>query len=139
MRPTFQEIYMELAVRLAQRSTCQQKQVGCVITSEDFTRILGIGYNGNYKGGPNQCDNPNATGQSRCGCTHSETNGIAKCDNTIPNKVMFVTITPCTMCAKLIINSGFSTVYVNEKDNEYTETADLFRKTGIKLIYMGER
>ena len=46
-RITFQEIYMKLAFDLSKRSTCTRLNVGAVVVSEDFSRVYGIGYNGN--------------------------------------------------------------------------------------------
>lgn len=125
-RPKFEEIYMNLAIDLAKRGTCLQvgssgklRKAGAVITSGDFKHVLAVGYNGNYAGGPNKCDDPSASGDARCGCIHAEMNALVKCDNRIKDKVMFITSIPCSLCSKLIINSGFSRVYVYL--DEYTE------------------
>jgi deoxycytidylate deaminase len=64
-RPTFEKIFMDLAIQLSSRSTCGRAQVGCVITSDSYSQVYGIGYNGNYKGGPNQCDSDEP---GNCGC-----------------------------------------------------------------------
>src|SRR3990167_2225715 len=65
IRPKFETIYMNLACALAERSTCSRLKVGCVITSSDYSRVLAIGYNGNYPGGPNCCDSDEP---GKCGC-----------------------------------------------------------------------
>ena len=65
IRPKFETIYMNLACALAERSTCSRLKVGCVITSSDYSRVLAIGYNGNYPGGPNCCDS-DEPGKSGC-------------------------------------------------------------------------
>lgn len=64
-RPSFQEIYLQLAATLAKRSTCCRLQVGTVITSEDFRKVLAVGYNGNATGLPNTCDREEP---GNCGC-----------------------------------------------------------------------
>ena len=91
--------------------------------------ILSIGYNGNYAGGPNTCDSLN---EGKCGCIHSELNAIAKADNRIKDKILFIAHSPCKACSKLIINSGFSKVYYR---NEYrlAEGLELLQKVNIEV------
>lgn len=93
---------MRMAELIAMRSTCSRRQVGCVITTLDNTRVLSVGYNGNAKGLPNQCDNP--TEHGKCGCIHAEENALIACSETsITPKKVFVTVFPCVMCLKKII------------------------------------
>lgn len=129
-RPTFEQIYMDLALNLANRSTCERKPVGCVITSIDFRKVLAVGYNGNAAGLSNKCDHPEEKG--RCGCLHAEENSVINCDSPRSiDKVVFVTCSPCVMCAKRFINLGnVKTVYYKE---EYRDTAGLqiLRSLGI--------
>lgn len=56
MRPDFQEIMMRMAFLVARRSTCLRAQVGTVISSTDFRKIIAMGYNGNASGLPNRCE-----------------------------------------------------------------------------------
>lgn len=130
-RPSFEEIYLGLAASLAQRSTCKRLNVGTVITSVDFRKVLAVGYNGNASGLPNSCDRDEA---GNCGCLHSEENAVINCDsprNT--EKIVFVTHLPCSACAKRLINLGNvkKIVYAN---NYRSQTAlDLFEKTNIAV------
>jgi len=102
MRPTFNDIYMKMAELIAMRSTCSRRQVGCIITTFDNTRVLSVGYNGNAKGLPNQCDNP--TEHGKCGCIHAEENALIACSElAITPKKVFVTVFPCVMCLKKIV------------------------------------
>ena len=95
---------MNLAVALSKRSTCSRLQVGCVVTSTDYSSVYGIGYNGTAKNLPNQCDRDEP---GNCGCLHAEDNALLK-TNVGPEvkKILFVTHSPCTYCAKRIINKG---------------------------------
>jgi dCMP deaminase len=103
-RPTFEEIYMKLALALAERSTCRRLKVGTVITSLDYRKVLAVGYNGNASGLPNSCDRDEA---GNCGCLHSEENAVINCDSPRTwEKHVFVTHLPCAMCAKRLINLG---------------------------------
>lgn len=103
-RPSFQEIYMALAHTLARRSTCRRLQVGTVITSTDFRKVLAVGYNGNATGLHNGCDREEP---GNCGCLHSEENAVINCDSPRSiEKIVFVTHLPCSACAKRLINLG---------------------------------
>lgn len=103
-RPSFESIYMELATQLSRRSTCRRLQVGTVITSVDFRKVLAVGYNGNASGLANGCDREEP---GNCGCLHSEENAVINCDAPRGvEKIVFVTHSPCAMCAKRFINLG---------------------------------
>ena len=107
-RIPLEEVYMRMAEELAKRSTCARSRVGSVITTGDLTQVLGIGYNGNARGLPNACD---GTEPGRCGCLHSEANALIKAGAQVEGKIMFVTMSPCGMCAKMMINANVRRVY----------------------------
>ena len=102
------EVYMRMAEELGKRSTCARLQVGTVVTDALLQNVLAIGYNGNARGLPNRCDT-SVPGQ--CGCIHSEVNALVKAPGAVRDKVVFVTNSPCVMCAKLMINSGVTHVF----------------------------
>jgi len=128
-RPTFHQLFARFAQLVATRSTCTRLQVGSVITSGDFTRVLSIGYNGNARGLANTCDREEP---GNCGCIHSEINALLKLDYTEPSKILFLTDTPCVNCAKAIINAGIGAVYYI-RDYRKTEGVDLLRSVGIPV------
>ena len=102
------EVYMRMAEELAKRSTCSRLQVGTVVTDARLENVVAIGYNGNARGLANRCD---STVPGQCGCIHSEVNALIKAPGAVKDKVVFVTNSPCVMCAKLIINSGVTHVF----------------------------
>ena len=102
------EVYMRMAEELAKRSTCSRLQVGTVITDALMENVLAIGYNGNAKNLPNRCD---SSVPGNCGCIHSEVNALVKAPGSVKDKVVFVTNSPCVMCAKLMMNSGVTHVF----------------------------
>lgn len=103
-RTSFEDLYLRHALGLAERSTCRRLSVGCVITSADYRYVFGAGYNGNAVGLANECDSAEP---GACGCIHSEANAIVNCRaGRDEAKVVFVTHSPCRMCAKLLINLG---------------------------------
>ena len=132
-RPSFDSIYMNLALMLSERSTCDRLHVGCVIVSEDNSRVLSIGYNGSYRGGDNKCD---STEPGNCGCIHAEDNAFIKMNFNDPEKrKLYTTIAPCILCAKRIINADISEViylYAYRK----TEGVDLLQKAKVKVSQM---
>ncbi|TMF52752.1 MAG: hypothetical protein E6I21_04005 [Chloroflexi bacterium] len=129
-RIPLEEVYMRMAEELAKRSTCARLQVGTVITTPDLTQVLGIGYNGNARGLPNRCD---STTPGACGCIHSEMNAVIKAGAQLPGKVMFVSASPCVMCAKMAINANVARVYYREA---YRDPAglDTLRQGGVEVI-----
>ncbi len=124
------EVYMRMAEELAKRSTCARARVGTVITDATLSNVLGIGYNGNAAGLPNRCD---SDVPGRCGCIHSEMNALVKAPGSVRDKVVFVTVSPCVMCAKLIIQSGVTHVFYR---NAYREARGLevLRAGGIETV-----
>jgi dCMP deaminase len=129
-RIPLEEVYMRMAEELAKRSTCARNQVGSVITSGDLTQVLGIGYNGNARGLPNHCD---TSEPGRCGCLHSEANALIKAGAREPGKIMFVTVSPCAMCAKMIVNSNVARVYFR---TAYRDSAgvEVLRQAGVEVV-----
>ncbi|HEX9728496.1 MAG TPA: deaminase [Gemmatimonadales bacterium] len=124
------EVYMRMAEELAKRSTCARLQVGTVVTDARLENVLAIGYNGNARGLPNRCD---STVPGQCGCIHSEVNALIKAPGAIKDKVVFVSNSPCVMCAKLIINSGVSHVYYRRAYRD-PSGIELLASTGVTPI-----
>ncbi len=133
-RPTFEEIYLRLAFIMAKRSTCKRLQVGTVITSLDFRKVLAVGYNGNATGLPNHCDTDIP---GMCGCLHSEENAVINCDSPRNiEKVAFVTHHPCVACAKRLINLGNIKKVYYGTDYRSKDAAPLFATVGIELHHL---
>ena len=122
-RPHWDEIWMEMARLISRRSYDPRHQVGAIVVTADNTQVLSIGYNGNYSGGPNEVESA-VPGES--GMLHAEVNALLKMDYNNPKrKVMYVTLSPCRMCCKAIVNAGISEVVY---DKEYRDT------TGIEIL-----
>lgn len=131
-RITKEEMFMRMAEIVSTRSTCKRLHVGSIITDSGLKNVLAIGYNGNYAGGPNTCD---STEVGNCGCVHSELNAIIKTDNTLRDKILFMTDSPCKACAKIIINSGFSKVFYR-KEYRLKDGVYLLKKAKIKICHL---
>jgi dCMP deaminase len=64
---------------------------------------------------------------------HAEINALLKCDYNNPQtKIMYVTLSPCRMCAKAIINGGIKEVVYNEAYRD-TSGLELLQSAGVKV------
>lgn len=112
VRSSMSSVWINLAVSLSSRSTCIRNHVGAVITDECDKRVISIGYNGNAPKLANACD---TLEPGKCGCIHAEINAIANASESLSKKHLFVTVSPCVSCAKMILSAGISQVtYLNK-------------------------
>ena len=108
---------MDVATRFSQLSYAKRLQVGAIIVKDD--RIISIGYNGMPSGWDNNCENVIVDGisselKTKPEVLHAESNAIAKLAKSVESgegATMFITHSPCIECAKLIYQSGISSVY----------------------------
>jgi len=129
-RPSRALIHMKTAILWSERSTCKRpdSKIGCVITNSEMTKILSIGYNGP----PRKLHNDSCSNeQGKCGCIHAEMNAIAMCDSTLKDKIIFVTKSPCRVCASLIIQADITYVFFNDYYRD-SQGLDLLYEAGIK-------
>ena len=73
MRPEWDDIWMSVAHTISQRSIDPRHQVGSIIVTDDNTQLLALGYNGNYKGGPNKIESEEP---GHSGLIHAEQNAL---------------------------------------------------------------
>lgn len=130
-RLSWDQVWSSFAQTISQRSTDPKFKVGCVIVPFDNTAVLSLGYNGDHKGGSNERES-NDSGQS--GFIHAEINALIKMDfNSPKDKKMYLTHSPCRMCAKAIINADIKEVnYVEDYKNDLTGI-ELLTKHNIKV------
>ena len=134
-RPSWSQTWMSVADAISQRSSDRIMKVGAIIVSEDNTRMLSVGYNGNYKGGPDEreSDEPGCSG-----FIHAEVNALVKCDyNFSKKKHMYVTHSPCRSCAKLIINGDISKVFYRHPYRDL-DGVGLLKSVGIEVEQISE-
>lgn len=123
LRPSWDQIWMDFAHTISKRSIDPRFQVGSVIVTEDNSQVLSVGYNGDHRGGPNEVE---SVEPGMSGLLHAEVNCLIKCDFNHPKKKkMYLTLSPCKMCAKAIINGGITEVIYSE---EYRD------RSGIELL-----
>ena len=115
-RPTYDEYFMSMAYLAATRSTCLRRQVGAVLVKNKH--VLATGYNGPPKG-MKHCEEtgclreelgiPPGERHEICRGLHAEQNAIIQAavfGISIDGSIIYVTNTPCVVCAKMLINSG---------------------------------
>ncbi len=124
MRPSWEQIFVQITELIAKRSTCIRLQVGAIIVKEN--RIISMGFNGSTSGAEHCCDifkNVNITSKefyddhgkfSIYKEVHAEENAIAfaaKNGMSTNGCNMYVSYTPCINCAKLCLSAGIKSVY----------------------------
>jgi dCMP deaminase len=119
-RPSWDEYFMMMAYLASTRSTCLRRRVGAVIVKD--RRLLATGYNGAPKGLPHCLDVgclreemqiPAGERHELCRATHAEQNAIAQAASfgvSIEGATIYTTCQPCSLCAKLLINSGIAVI-----------------------------
>ena len=137
-RPTPEATYMRLAYMWAEHSTCSRARVGAVITTADLRRTVAHGYNGGGVGmGDNGCAH-GGTLPGACEHLHAEENALLFCNYEGP-KWLFVTIEPCLMCAKRIINKGnIHRVYYGRQAYRDKRGLDYLEAAGIEVLHFPE-
>ena len=129
-RPSWDTVWIEFAENISRRSIDPKHKVGAVIVTTDNTQVLALGYNGDHKGGPNSRDSMK---HGHSGLIHAEINALIKCDYNNPkDKKMYVTLSPCCVCAKAIINSGIKEVIYKEKYKD-SSGIDILQSCGISV------
>lgn len=128
-------VFMKMCRELSTLSYDPKYKVASIIITEDYREVCAIGYNGSYKGGPNERVSL-TTGQS--GFLHAEENALfhlCKPYELRRDLLMLCTHKPCSMCAKRIVNSGIKKVVfdVDYIDAE-AETDAIFSTTGMVCI-----
>lgn len=131
MRPTFDQIYMDIATLLAQRAHHPNVKVGCVIVSSDYSQVYSIGYNGNYAGGPNE---PESVESGKSELLHAEENALLKYSGPRNrSSIMYITHAPCKLCSKRILNSKAIGKVLYSKEYRSSEGIDLLKLMGIEI------
>jgi dCMP deaminase len=133
-RPIMEYIFMQMAVSLSERSTCLRKKVGVVFTDKEMQRAYCFGYNGDEIGGKNQCE---SLEPGKCNCIHAEINALTKNNYDITGCTCFITLTPCPVCAKVLINRRVKRVIYLETYRN-THGINLLVKNGIEVIKYDE-
>lgn len=142
---SFDDIYMDLAQNLSRKSHCVKAKVGAVISKD--TRIVSLGYNG-PPAGTHNCDQEwpqhGCARDRKGGCSlalHAEANAIlyaSKNQITMEGATLYVTLSPCLACAKIIYTTGIKKViyldsYASFKGIDIEEGVEFLKKFGVSV------
>lgn len=130
----YDNAYLRMAGEWAKLSYCERKKVGAIIVKDNM--IISDGYNGTPSGYENCCENEN--GETNWYVLHAEANAIlkvAKSTQSADGATLYITLSPCKECSKLIIQSGIKRVVYRD---EYKDTSGIeFLKTyGIETVHL---
>lgn len=114
--------YLRLAKEWSKLSYCKRKQVGAIIVRDRM--IISDGYNGTPSGFENCCEDENNL--THWYVLHAEANAILKVANSTQSckdATLYITLSPCKECSKLIHQAGIKRVVYHEgyKDNSGLE------------------
>ena len=141
-RPTWDEYFMEICRVVGNRATCDRGKSGAIIVKDK--RVMTTGYVGSPAGLPH-CDeighefkdtiHADGTITKHCLRTvHAEQNAIcqaAKFGIAIDGSTLYCKMTPCYVCAKMIINSGIKRVVAENDYHAGEDTKRVFKEAGI--------
>jgi dCMP deaminase len=145
-RPSWDEYFMEIAHTVSKRATCDRGRSGCVIVRE--RQILVTGYVGSPRGMAH-CDDAghqlkkvvHEDGLTTMHCVrtvHAEQNAIcqaARLGISIEGATLYCRMTPCRVCAMLIINCGIKRVVCEKKYHTSMESEQMFAEAGVEVEY----
>jgi dCMP deaminase len=142
-RPSWETYFMDITMLVAKRSTCQRRAVGAVIVKDK--RLLATGYNG----APSHLKHcldigclreelkvPSGEKHELCRGIHAEQNAIVQAafhGVSIKGATLFCTNLPCSICAKMIINTGIDKIYFNEGYAD-AMSKEMLKEAGIELL-----
>jgi dCMP deaminase len=130
----YDRAYLRMAVEWAKLSHCERKKVGALIVKDHM--IISDGYNGTPSGYHNCCENEK--GETQWYVLHAEANAIlkvAKSTQSAKNATLYITLSPCKECSKLIIQSGIKRVVFKQKYKD-TSGIDFLKEYGIEVNHI---
>jgi dCMP deaminase len=130
----YDKAYLRMAKEWGQLSHCERKKVGAIIVKDGM--IISDGYNGTPSGFENPCEDEE--GYTKWYVLHAEANAlmkVAKSTNNMNEATLYITLSPCKECSKLIHQAGVKRlVYLDEyKDRS---GLDFLKDAGIELVHI---
>ncbi|MFC1756478.1 cytidine/deoxycytidylate deaminase family protein [Patescibacteria group bacterium] len=142
-RPTWDQYFLKLVDIVGSRGTCDRGRSGCVIARDK--RILATGYVGSPVGAKH-CDEDghemhtvkHEDGKETRHCirtAHAEQNAIANAARfgiALEGSTLYCHMTPCYVCAKMMINAGIKRVVCNLDYHAGERSKEIFKEVGVK-------
>jgi len=128
----YDKAYLRIAKEWGQLSYCQRKKVGAIIVKDKM--IISDGYNGTPSGFENCCEDED--GLTKWYVLHAEANAIlkvAKSTQSCDGATLYITMSPCKDCSKLIHQAGIVRV-VYQNSYKDLEGIELLKRAGVEVI-----
>lgn len=127
----YDKAYLRIAIEWSKLSYCKRKQVGAIIVKNKM--IISDGYNGTPSGFENCCEDENNV--TKWSVLHAEANAIlkvAKSTQSCENATLYITLSPCRECCKLIHQAGIKRVVYHQ---EYKDISgiELLLQAGVEV------
>lgn len=133
----FDIAYLKMATEWANLSYCKRKKVGALIVKDRM--IISDGYNGTPSGFENNCEDEN--GKTNWFVLHAEANAILKIASSTQSckgATLYITMSPCKECSKLILQSGIQkVVYMNDYSDD--SGLEFLKNAGIEVLNITEQ
>lgn len=126
--------YLKMAEEWSKLSHCKRKQVGSLIVKDKM--IISDGYNGTPTGFENFCEDED--GYTKWYVLHAEANAIAKVSGSTQStkgSTLYITLSPCRECSKLIFQSGITRVVYSKKYKDLSGVEFLI-KSGVSVDFI---
>ncbi|HAT65075.1 MAG TPA: CMP deaminase [Flavobacteriaceae bacterium] len=128
--------YLRMAREWSKLSYCKRRQVGALIVKDKM--IISDGYNGTPTGFENICEDDD--GYTKWYVLHAEANAISKVASSTQSckgGTLYITMSPCQQCSKLIHQTGISRLVYNEayKDDSGIK---FLQKAGVEITHIPE-
>ena len=143
-RPGWDEYFMRIAEVVALRGNCIKRKVAALVVKD--RRIVSTGYNGTprgvrncHEGGCPRCNDEGVESGTRldeCLCCHAEENAITQAayhGTSLKGATLYSTMSPCLMCAKMIINSGIEEVVYDQRYPLGETSLNLLAEAGVTV------
>ncbi len=130
----YDKAYLKMALEWGKLSHCKRKQVGALIVKDRM--IISDGFNGTPTGFDNCCEDNE--GITKWEVLHAEANAILKVASSTQSakgSTLYITLSPCTQCSKLIYQAGIKRVVFA---NSYRDTSgiDFLEKSGVEIMHL---
>ena len=132
----YDQAYLQMAATWGQLSYCERKKVGALIVKDRM--IISDGYNGTPSGFENVCEDEEY--YTKWYVLHAEANAILKVaasTQSCKGATLYITLSPCKECSKLIHQSGIIRV-VYASAYKDTSGIDFLEKAGIQLTHLSQ-
>lgn len=130
----YDKAYLKMALEWGELSYCKRRKVGALIVKDKM--IISDGYNGTPTGFENVCEDDE--GYTKWYVLHAEANAIAKVSSSTQSTngaTLYITLSPCRECSKLIFQSGIKRVVYNKKYKD-TSGLEFLEKAGVETCFV---